>query len=50
MVPLPKKSNLEEATFLEENTLAVIIANNIWIEFTSAIKARLNHTKAKADW
>jgi hypothetical protein len=31
-------------------TLAVIIANNIWIEFTSAIKARLNHSKAKADW
>jgi hypothetical protein len=31
-------------------TLAVITANNIWIEFTSAIKARLNHTKAKADW
>jgi hypothetical protein len=31
-------------------TLAVITANNIWIKFTSAIKARLNHTKAKADW
>jgi hypothetical protein len=34
----------------EKITLAVITANNIWIEFTSAIKARLNHIKAKADW
>jgi hypothetical protein len=34
----------------EKITLAVITANNLWIEFTSAIKARLNHTKAKADW
>jgi hypothetical protein len=34
----------------EKITLAIITANNIWIEFTSAIKARLNYTKAKADW
>jgi hypothetical protein len=34
----------------EKITLAVIPANNIWIEFTSANNSRLNHTKAKADW
>jgi hypothetical protein len=30
--------------------LSVITANNIWIEFSSTIRARLNHIKAKANW
>jgi hypothetical protein len=29
---------------------SVVIANNIWVEFTSTIRARLNHIKAKASW
>jgi hypothetical protein len=29
--------------------LSVIIANNIWVEFTSTIRARLNHIKSKAN-
>jgi hypothetical protein len=28
----------------------LITANNIWVEFTSTIRARLNHIKAKANW
>jgi hypothetical protein len=28
----------------------IIIANNIWLEFTSTLWARLNHIKAKANW
>jgi hypothetical protein len=31
-------------------TPSVITANNIWVEFTSTIRARLNHIKAKANW
>jgi hypothetical protein len=27
----------------------IIIANNIWLEFTSTLRARLNHIKAKAN-
>jgi hypothetical protein len=34
----------------EKVTLAAVTANNIWVEFTTTIKARLNHIKAKADW
>lgn len=29
---------------------APIIANNVWTEFTSTIRARMNHIKAKANW
>jgi hypothetical protein len=29
---------------------SVVTANNIWVEFTSTIRARLNHIKAKASW
>jgi hypothetical protein len=29
---------------------SVITANNIWVEFTSTVRARLNHIKAKANW
>jgi hypothetical protein len=28
----------------------VIVANEIWVEFTNTIKARINHIKAKATW
>jgi hypothetical protein len=28
----------------------IIIANNIWLESTSTLRARLNHIKAKANW
>jgi hypothetical protein len=31
-------------------TPSVVIANNIWVEFTSTIRAKLNHIKAKASW
>jgi hypothetical protein len=31
-------------------TLSVVTANNIWVEFTSTIRAKLNHIKAKASW
>jgi hypothetical protein len=31
-------------------TPSVVTANNIWVEFTSTIRARLNHIKAKASW
>jgi hypothetical protein len=31
-------------------TPSVITANNIWVEFTSTIRARLNYIKAKANW
>jgi hypothetical protein len=27
-----------------------VTANNIWVEFTQMLKARLNHIKAKANW
>jgi hypothetical protein len=33
-----------------EITPLLIIANNIWVEFTSTIRARRNHIKAKANW
>jgi hypothetical protein len=29
---------------------SMITANNIWVEFTSTIRAKLNHIKAKANW
>jgi hypothetical protein len=29
---------------------SMITANNIWVEFTSTIRARLNYIKAKANW
>ena len=29
---------------------SVVTANNIWLEFTSTIMARLNYIKAKANW
>jgi hypothetical protein len=29
---------------------SMITANNIWVEFTSTIRARLNHIKGKANW
>jgi hypothetical protein len=29
---------------------SVITANSIWVEFTSTIRARVNHIKAKANW
>jgi hypothetical protein len=49
-LPRTTSENTDVAYGDEKITLAVITANNIWIKFTSVIKARLNHTKAKADW
>jgi hypothetical protein len=47
----------KSAFFNEDNVLygrdimlSMITANNIWVEFTSTIRARLNHIKAKANW
>jgi hypothetical protein len=27
-----------------------VTANNIWVEFTQTLRARLSHIKAKANW
>jgi hypothetical protein len=27
-----------------------VTANNIWVEFTQTLQARLSHIKAKANW
>jgi hypothetical protein len=34
----------------EVEDIRPITANNIWVEFNSTIRARLNHIKAKANW
>jgi hypothetical protein len=33
-----------------EITPTVVTANNIWVEFTQTLRARLSHIKAKANW
>jgi hypothetical protein len=33
-----------------EITPTVVTANNIWVEFTQRLRARLSHIKAKANW
>jgi hypothetical protein len=33
-----------------EITPTVVMANNIWVEFTQMLQARLSHIKAKANW
>jgi hypothetical protein len=33
-----------------EITPTVVTANNIWMEFTQTLQARLSHIKAKANW
>jgi hypothetical protein len=36
--------------YREELILSVVTANNIWMECTQTLKARLSHIKAKANW
>jgi hypothetical protein len=36
--------------YREELISSVVTANNIWVEFTQTLKARLSHIKAKANW
>jgi hypothetical protein len=33
-----------------EITPMVVTANNIWVEFTQMLRAKLSHIKAKANW
>jgi hypothetical protein len=36
--------------YRREITPTVVMANNIWVEFTQTLQARLSHIKAKTNW